>query len=159
MNDKINKFKNLAKEQLNKIPTEKIKDKFDEQYNKLPLDNINEKLGGKVDVKSTNFKIVLTAVLGAILILIMFIFLSSSVPTFDASSRESVRESLAEFRDYYDDEYDIKNCDDDDDIMVALNLFALAVANSSLRDLEKHMDGKDAEEILDHFLDVYYDSL
>ena len=43
-------------------------EKLDQYYNKLPLDTINEKSGGKVNVKSKNFKL---AVLGVAVIIIV----------------------------------------------------------------------------------------
>ena len=47
--------------------------KADELYNRLPLDKINEKLGGKVDVKSKKFKIILAAAAGVLLLLLVLI--------------------------------------------------------------------------------------
>lgn len=44
--------------------------KADELYNKLPLDKINEKLGGKIDVKSSGFKKILSIVVVLLLVIV-----------------------------------------------------------------------------------------
>ncbi|MBO4631272.1 MAG: hypothetical protein J5858_05050 [Lentisphaeria bacterium] len=51
--------------------------KADELYNKLPLDKINEKLGGKVDVKSKKFKIIVSIVICIMLLFIIKMLFSS----------------------------------------------------------------------------------
>lgn len=50
--------------------------KADELYNKLPLDMINEKLGGKIDVKSRQFKLIAGGVFAVIVILLIVLVIS-----------------------------------------------------------------------------------
>ena len=54
--------------------------KADELYNRLPLDKINAKLGGKVDVKSKKFKIILASALALLLIVIGFLCFGGNSP-------------------------------------------------------------------------------
>ena len=54
--------------------------KADELYNRLPLDRINAKLGGKVNVKSKKFKIILASALALLLIVIGFLCFGGNSP-------------------------------------------------------------------------------
>lgn len=84
-NDKIQ----AAKENAKKV-TSAVMSKVDDFYNKLPLDKINEKLKGKIDVKSSKFKKILSAVACIVILLALSMCFSSSNSTTAVSEKDLV---------------------------------------------------------------------
>lgn len=50
--------------------------KTEELYNKLPLDKINKKLGGKIDVRSKKFKLIVTGAALLLIVLLLSVLIS-----------------------------------------------------------------------------------